>query len=125
MTGASQKALVASICGAIVAVVLLLAGLQLGVQAAVQHGPVDGVSFGVPLAPGRALDVHLWSRDLAFSPTFSTGGLTRQRPGPPRATLWYRNTTTGRTTRLGVVRLPTWPLRLWLPCDRDRDRCGG
>ncbi len=125
MVGASQKALVASMCGAIVAVVVLLAALQLGVQVAIQHGPVDGMSFGVPLAPGRALDVHLWSRDLAFSPTFSTGGLTRQRPGPPRATLWYRDTTTGRTSRLGVVRLLMWPLHLRLHCDRNRDRCGG
>ena len=109
---ADAKAPMARILGAIAIAVVLLGVLHIGVQAGIRHWPVDGVIFAVPLAPGRAIDMHIWSHDLAFSPKFTTSGLTRQRFGPLRATIWYRDTVTAFNMRLAMVRLPIWPLLL-------------
>jgi hypothetical protein len=74
--------------------------------------PPDGITWMVPIAPGRELTFTLWTHDLAFSEAYTTGGLTRQQPGPLRMTIWYQNTGAGTRVRLIVLRIQTWPLIL-------------
>ncbi len=87
---------------------LLAAGLGRRVSAL----PPDGITWTLPLLHGSALDFTLWSYDLAFSPAYTTGGLTRQRPGPLRLTVEYRPSPLSVTERLAVVQVPTWPMGL-------------
>ena len=72
--------------------------------------PADGITWVLPIAPGHRLMFTLWTHDLAFSPQINTGGLTRQRPGPLRMTVWYKRPVAATYDRLGVVKIPAWPL---------------
>ncbi len=72
--------------------------------------PGDGITWRLPIAPGHALTFTLWTHDLAFSPLYTTGGLTRQRPGPLRLTVRHQNWAVGTREYLMVLRIPTWPL---------------
>ncbi len=74
--------------------------------------PPDGLSWTLPLLPGSALECTLWTYDLEFSPAYTTGGLTRQRPGPLRLTIEYQPSPLSVTERLAVVHVPTWPMGL-------------
>ncbi len=86
--------------------------LAMAAWISVPHWPADGVDLVAPLAPGHAIEFDLWTHDLEFSPAFTTGGLTRQRPGPLRLTVWYQHVASGTNQRLAVLRMPTWPLML-------------
>ena len=70
----------------------------------------DGITWELPIAPGHALTFTLWTHDLACSPLYTTGGLTRQRPGPLRLTVRHENWVAGTREYLMVLRIPTWPL---------------
>jgi hypothetical protein len=72
--------------------------------------PPDGATSRISLAPGYALILTLWTHDLAFSPQFTTGGLTRQNPGPLRLTIAYRHPPFGKEERVAVLRVRAWPL---------------
>ena len=87
---------------------LLAAGLARRVSAL----PPDGLTGTLPLLHGSALECTLWTYDLEFSPAYTTGGLTRQRPGPLRLTIEYQPSPLSVTERLAVVHVPTWPMGL-------------
>jgi len=74
--------------------------------------PPDGVSGTLPLVPGHKLVFTYWTHDLAFSPTVTTGGLTRQTPGPLRITIWYQHPPAAKQERLAVLKVRAWPLVL-------------
>jgi hypothetical protein len=88
--------------------VLLAASLSLRVPAL----PPDGLTWTLSIVPGSALELTLWTYDLEFSPAYTTGGLTRQRPGPLRLTIEYQPSPLSVTERLAVVHVPTWPMGL-------------
>ena len=67
----------------------------------------------VPIGPGRQIGVEFWTHDLAFSASYSTGGLTRQRPGPLRMRVSYQHPAAGTNRHLAVVRVPTSPVVLF------------
>ncbi|HZB95948.1 MAG TPA: hypothetical protein VE268_08305 [Herpetosiphonaceae bacterium] len=74
--------------------------------------PPDGLTWTLPIPHGSALEFTLWSYDLEFSPAYTTGGLTRQRPGPLRLTVEYEPGPLSVTQLLAVVPVPTWPMGL-------------
>jgi hypothetical protein len=74
--------------------------------------PPDGISSTLPLVPGHKLVFTYWTHDLAFSHTVTTGGLTRQTPGPLRITIWYLHPPAGQQERLAVLKVRAWPLML-------------
>ena len=74
--------------------------------------PPDGLTWTLPIPHGSALEFTLWSYDLEFSPAYTTGGLTRQQPGPLRLTVEYQPGPLSVTRRLAVVPVPTWPMGL-------------
>ncbi len=99
------------------AAVLLLAGLALlymlmalSVWLKVPSFPPDGVSSSVPIGPGHTIIFTYWTHDLAFSTKVTTGGLTRQHPGPLRLTIWYKHPPAGKQEHLVVLRIRVWPL---------------
>ncbi len=71
--------------------------------------PPDGITTKATLAPGYALVLTLWTHDLAFSPQYTTGGLTRQIPGPLRLTIAYQHPPS-KGERVAVLRIRIWPL---------------
>ncbi len=87
--------------------------LSFGVWVSVSHWPVEGASIAVPIGPGRQVGVEFWTHDLAFSASYSTGGLTRQQPGPLRVRVSYEHPAAGMHKRLTVLRVPTSPLVLF------------
>ena len=72
--------------------------------------PGDGISRAVTIAPGRQLSFTLWTHDLAFSPLYTTGGLTRQKPGPLRLTIRHQRFPPGTREQLAVLTISPWPL---------------
>jgi hypothetical protein len=71
--------------------------------------PADGFTWMLPSARNHGITFTLWTHDLAFSPQVTTGGLTRQTPGPLRLTVWYRHPPGGKQDRLVVIKIPAWP----------------
>jgi hypothetical protein len=71
--------------------------------------PPDGVSAAAPLGPGYALVVQVWTYELAFSPQYTSGGLTRQTPGPLRLSIGYTRAPFGVEERLAVLTMSAWP----------------
>ena len=72
--------------------------------------PADGITWALPIAPGREIAFTLWTHDLAFSTAYTTGGLTRQTPGPLRLTVWYQHGPAAKPERLVVLKVSAWPL---------------
>jgi hypothetical protein len=96
---------VAATCGG-----LLCALLALGIWLRLPAVPPQGFSWALPIAPGRQLTFALWTHDLAFSPAYTTGGLTRQRPGPLRLTISFQHRAGSFRQQLAVLKIPAWPL---------------
>ena len=72
--------------------------------------PADGITWTLGIPPGRGLTFTLWTHDLAFSNAYMTGGLTRQKPGPLRLTVWYQHPAAGTREQLVVLKISAWPL---------------
>lgn len=94
------------------AAILVLPALLLGLGLWLRSPalPPDRLAWTLPLPLGGAVTVLLWTHDLALSAAYTTGGLTRQTPGPLRLTLEVQRTTAGPYQRLAVLPVPTWPL---------------
>lgn len=71
--------------------------------------PGDGITWALPLGPGRAIRFALWTNDFAFSSAYTTAGLTRQRPGPLRLTIAYQHPAARAPERLLVLKIVAWP----------------
>lgn len=74
--------------------------------------PAEGISGSVPIAPGHAILVSVWTHDLAFSPQYTSGGLTRQTPGLLRMSVGYTHPPFATEQRLAVFVVPAWPAAL-------------
>ena len=93
---------------ALLVLLSLLVGLWLSLRCLAL--PPDGLTWSVPLPRGGAITVRVWTHDLAFSPAYTTGGLTRQTPGPLRLTIEVQRTAASLRQQLAVLPVPTWPV---------------
>ena len=64
----------------------------------------------LPLAPGRELDVNVWTQEgRFFSEDLDRGALRVARPQLTIA-IWYHHRTMATARRLLLFKVPTWPL---------------
>ncbi len=76
-----------------------------------------GAVVALPVGPGRGVDVDIWLHDAVA--TFWPDAPSSARPshrtmipirGHFTVAVWYQDTAAATSTRLGIVRLPIWPL---------------
>jgi hypothetical protein len=72
----------------------------------------SGMALRVPLGPGRQLHANLWKPGPGYADADFNRGMLITRRGPPTIMLWYHNSSAGRMTQLGSIRLALWPIAI-------------